>query len=143
MMNSSAFQEGKDFSIILGGPFFQLLRRIGLTGSALELMNKRALIISLLAWLPLFVLSLVKGQAWGEGTNLPFIEDLEAHIRFLVALPLMIFAERIVHERMQMIVMQFEERNLIPDQALEQFRKAIASAYRWRNSFVAEALILV
>jgi hypothetical protein len=143
MMNSSAFQEGKDFSIILGGPFFQLLRRIGLTGSALELMNKRAIIIALLAWLPLLVLSVINGQAWGEGTNLPFIEDLEAHIRFLVALPLMIFAERIVHERMQMIVMQFEERNLISDQAQEQFRKAIASAYRWRNSFVAEAFILV
>jgi hypothetical protein len=143
MINSSALQEGKDFSIIPGGPFFQLLRRIGLTGSALELMNKRAIIISLLAWFPLFILSMINGQAWGDKTNLPFVEDLEAHIRFLVALPLMIFAERMVHERMQMIVMQFEERNLIPEPALEQFRKAIASAYRWRNSFVAEALILV
>jgi hypothetical protein len=74
---------------------------------------------------------------------LPFIEDFEVHIRFLVALPLMILAELLVHQRMRMMVEQFEERNLIPAEALEKFRNAIASAYRLRNSIFAEIFILV
>ncbi len=142
-MYASPHPEVRDFSIVLGGPFFQLLRRIGLTGSALELLYKRIFIISLLAWLPLLILAMVNGQAWGAGTQLPFIEDIEVHIRFLLALPLMIFAEKLVHERIHLMVEQFEERKLIPPEAQEQLSKAIATAYRWRNSIATEALIIV
>lgn len=53
----------KDFSIVLGGPFFQLLRNAHLSGSDLELSKKRTLVISLLAWLPLFILSFIEGNA--------------------------------------------------------------------------------
>ncbi len=135
--------EANNFSIVLGGPFFQLLRKAHLTGDALELIKKRTIIITMIAWLPLFVLTIIKGQAWGESTNLPFIEDLEVHIRFLLALPLMIIAELVVHQRMLSVVNQFQERNLIPENALEQFRKAIASAFRLRNSIFAESFMLV
>lgn len=133
----------KKFSIVLGGPFFQLLLKAHLTGNALELVKKRILIIMLIAWIPLLVLSVITGQAWGEGTNLPFIEDLEVHIRFLVAVPLMIIAELVVHQRIQMVVNEFEKRNLIPSAALAQFRNAMASAYRLRNSVFAELFILL
>jgi hypothetical protein len=142
-MKLSENPDMKNFSIVLGGPFFQLLRKVHLTGNALELLKQRTLIIALLAWLPLFVFSLIKGSAWGEGTNLPFIEDFEVHIRFLLALPLMIFAELIIHERLQNVVQQFEERNLIPETARAQFDKAIHSAYRLRNSLFAEAFIVI
>jgi hypothetical protein len=142
-MKSSEYLEGKDFSLVLGGPFFQLLRKTHLTGNALELIKQRTIIISLLTWLPLFILSVIKGQAWGEGTNLPFIEDFEVHIRFLIAVPLMIVAELLVHQRMRMVVVQFEERNLIPEPSLAQFHNAIGSALRLRNSIFAELFILV
>jgi hypothetical protein len=142
-MKPSEYLEGKDFSIVLGGPFFQLMRKVHLTGNTLELIKQRTIIIALLAWLPLFVLSVIKGQAWGEGTNLPFIEDFEVHIRFLIAVPLMIIAELLVHQRMRMVVVQFEERKLIPETSIAQFHNAIGSALRLRNSLLAEALILV
>ena len=45
-MNSSEYLEGKDFSIVLGGPFFQLLRKAHLTGNALELIKQRTIIIA-------------------------------------------------------------------------------------------------
>lgn len=142
-MKSSEYLEGKDFSIVLGGPFFQLLRKANLTGNALELIKQRTIIIALLTWLPLFILSVINGQAWGESTNLPFIEDFEVHIRFLIAVPLMIVAELLVHQRMRLVVVQFEERKLIPEPFLVQFRNAIGSALRLRNSLLAEVLILV
>ncbi len=142
-MNKLEYHENQDFSIVLGGPFFQLLRKAHLTGNALELIKKRTLIISMVAWLPLLILSIINGRAWGDSINLPFIEDIEVHIRFLVAMPLMVVAELIVHQRMRLVVNQFQERNLIPEHAVNQFQKAFRSAFRLRNSIFAEVLILV
>lgn len=142
-MKSSESPDLKNFSLVLGGPFFQALRKAHLTGNALELVKKRTLIITLIAWLPLLILTLLSGQAWGTSVELPFIEDLEVQVRYLVALPLLVIAELMVHERMRAIVNQFQERNLIPQSALAQFNQAIASAYRLRNSYVAEAFMLI
>jgi hypothetical protein len=65
------------------------------------------------------------------------------HIRFLVALPLLIIAELVVHQRMRFVVKQFLERNLIPQGALPRFEATIASAFRLRNSVLAEVLLIV
>jgi hypothetical protein len=68
--------------------------------------------------------------------------DVEVHIRFLLALPLLIVAEPVVHQRMRLVVRQFLERNLIPEAAMPRFEAAIASAFRLRNSVLAEVLLL-
>jgi hypothetical protein len=54
-----------DFSLVLGGPLFQLLRRSHLSDDAMELVRLRVIVISLLAWLPLLVLSALEGQLLG------------------------------------------------------------------------------
>lgn len=132
----------QDFSLVLGGPLFQLLRRTHLAGDALELLRQRLLLIPLLAWLPLLVLSLIEGEALGGRAAVPFLLDIEVHVRFLVALPLLIVAELVVHQRMHFVVRQFLERNLIPQNALPRFEEAIASAFRMRNSVLAEVLLI-
>lgn len=132
----------QDFSLVLGGPLFQLLRRTHLAGDALELLRQRLLLIPLLAWLPLLVLSLIEGEALGGRAVVPFLLDIEVHVRFLVALPLLIVAELVVHQRMRFVVRQFLERNLIPQNALPRFEEAIASAFRMRNSVLAEVLLI-
>lgn len=132
----------QDFSLVLGGPLFQLLRRTHLAGDALELLRQRILLIPLLAWLPLLVLSLIEGEALGGRAAVPFLLDIEVHVRFLVALPLLIVAELVVHQRMRFVVRQFLERNLIPQNALPRFEEAIASAFRMRNSVLAEVLLI-
>lgn len=142
-MKPSEYLEGKDFSIILGGPFYQLLTRAHLSGKALEMVKKRILVLALIAWLPLSLLSALKGQAWGEGTNLPFIQDVDVHIRFLLALPLFIMAELLVNQRLRLVVKEFQERNLIPEAEIAKFDKAISSALRLRNSVLAEVLIVI
>ena len=72
----------------------------------------------------------------------PFLLDVEAHVRFLVALPLLIVAELVVHQRMRFVMRQFLERNLIPENALTRFEAAIAAALRLRNSVLAEVLLI-
>ena len=134
--------ERQDFSLVLGGPLFQLLRRMHVSGDALELVRLRIVVIVSIVWLPLLALSVLKGQAWGGRAAVPFLFDVEAHVRFLVALPLLIVAELVVHQRMRLIVWQFLDRNLIPERALPRFDAAIASAFRLRNSVLAEVLLI-
>ena len=136
------FDEPQDFSLVLGGPLFQLWRRSHLSGDALELMRQRIIVISLFAWLPLLALSALEGQALGGRASVPFLLDVEANVRFLVALPLLIVAELVVHQRMRFVVRQFVERNLIPEEALPSFDAAIKSAFRLRNSVFAEVLLI-
>jgi hypothetical protein len=137
------FRGPQDFSLVLGGPLFQLLRRSHLSDDALELLRRRVVIISLVAWLPLLMLSVVEGKAPGGLPAVPFLLDVEVHVRFLIALPLLILAELVVHQRMRFVVRQFVERNLIPQGALPGFDAAIASAFRLRNSVLAEILLIV
>jgi hypothetical protein len=44
---------------------------------------------------------------------------------------------------MRFVVKQFVERQLIPEHALTRFDAAIASAFRLRNSMLAEGLLIV
>ena len=103
-------QSPPDFSLVLGGPLFQLLRRAHMAGTALELCAGagRHLAVRLGA---LLLLSALDGRAWGGGVAVPFLRDWDTHARFLVALPLLIVAELVVHQRMRFVVKQFLERN--------------------------------
>ena len=142
MNKSSALPEPTDFSLVLGGPLYQLFRRAHLAGGTLELVQRRIIIISLLAWLPLLVLSTLEGHVLGGTAAIPFLLDVEVHVRFLVAVPLLIAAELVVHQRMRFVLKQFLERNLIPEGARTRFDAAILSALRLRNSVLAEGLLI-
>ncbi len=139
---SNSILVDRNFSLVLGGPLFQLLRRAHLSDDAPTLVRKRIIIISLFAWLPLLILSALEGQLLGGNAAVPFLMDVEVHIRFLVAIPLLIIAELVVHRRMHTLVEQFLERDLIPESDLTRFNTAITSALRLRNSILAELLLI-
>ena len=130
-----------DFSLVLGGPLYQLFQRTRLAGDALELLHRRVVVLTLLAWAPLLVLSLAEGNAW-SGVTLTFLKDIEQQARLLLAIPLLIVAELVVHRRMRPVVGQFVDRGLVPESARGTFHDAAASAMRLRNSVWAELLLI-
>ncbi len=140
-VNETPLAKLNDFSLMSGGPLFQLLRRMRLSGDALEMVRRRVLLAVLLTWPPLLVLSIVEGHAWGGGVALPFLHDVETHLRLLVAAPLLILAEILAHRVLPQVVRQFEANGLIRDEARPRFDAAIASALRLRNSVVAELAV--
>jgi hypothetical protein len=142
-VNETPLATLNDFSLMSGGPLFQLLRRMRLSGDALEMVRRRVLLAVLLTWPPLLVLSIVEGNAWGGGVALPFLHDVETHLRLLVAAPLLILAEILAHRVLPQVVRQFEANGLIRDEARPRFDAAIASALRLRNSVVAELLLIL
>jgi hypothetical protein len=131
-----------DFSLVLGGPLYQLFRRTHLSGDALDLVQRRIVVIALLAWLPLAVLSGLGGRLLPGTTTVPFLLDVEVHIRYLLAVPLLVAAELVVHQRMRPVLQQFVARDLIPEASRAQFDAAFASLVRWRNSVGAELLLI-
>lgn len=136
------FRDEADFSLVVGGPLFQFLRRAHLSDDALRLVYQRIVFISLFTWLPLLILSALEGHLLG-GVAVPFFLDLEVHIRFLVVVPLLIVAEIVVHQRMRPLARTFLNRKLIPEASLLRFTGAIRSAFRLRNSVLAEVLLIV
>ena len=81
------------------------------------------LAIVLVAWVPLLLLSIAEGNAWGDRVTLPFLHDVELHVRLLIALPLMILAELIVHQRMRPVVGQFLDRGSDPGRGAAAVRR--------------------
>ena len=142
MYKEDHLRDTGDFSLVLGGPLFQLLLQAHLSDDALMLVRQRILFISLFAWLPLLGLAGLEGHLSEGATTVPFLLDLEVHVRFLVAIPLLIAAELVVHQRLRPVVRQFLERRLIPESKIPQFRAAIDSSIRLRNSVVAELLLI-
>ena len=140
--SDSLLRSPPDFSLVQGGPLFQLLLRAHLSDDAMELARQRIVVIALLAWLPLLLLTALEGNVLGGSVAVPFLMDVEVHIKFLLAIPLMVSAEVVVHRRMRLLVRQFLERDLIPGHAMPRFDAAIHSAVRLRNSTLAEVLLL-
>jgi hypothetical protein len=130
-----------DFSLVLGGPLYQLFRRVHLEGNRLEFLKRRMLVITLIAWLPLLLLSTF-GSSRGTTSEISFLRDVEVQVRFLIALPILIAAEVIVHLRILPIVPRFVRRRIISSENLHRFDIAIASAIRLRNSVPIESALL-
>ena len=139
---SDLLEDVADFSLVLGGPLYQLYLKTRLARQPLDLLRRRIVGISLICWGPPLLLALLAGHMFG-GVSDPFLTDLGVHIRFLVALPLLIGAELIVHQRIPTIVRQFLERGIIAAEDRAQFVKLIASTKRLRNSALVEVLLLL
>ena len=98
--------EPEDFSLVLGGPLFQLLRKAHLEGEALELLHRRIIAAVVLIWFPLLIFSILGVVVGGVG-RVSFFHDIEVHARFLVALPILIAAELLVNSRIRSAVRRF------------------------------------
>jgi hypothetical protein len=142
MAGQAIQQEPPDFSLVLGGPLYQLFRRTHLTGPALELLRRRIVFFCLLCWVPLAVLSAVEGHLFG-GAKFSFLRDIETHVRFLISLPVLLLAEITVHRRLRPAVKNFVGRQIVTPEELPKLHAAIDSAIRMRNSVIAEVLLLV
>jgi hypothetical protein len=138
----AGMKDSGDFSLVLGGPLYQLLRKARLEDDTAGLVRRRIQVLVLLTWLPMLLLAMAEGHAWGETRSLSFLADIEIHARLLLALPLLVLAEIVVHQRMRPVVRQFLDRGLVPDAATPRFEAAIAAALRLRNSIAAELLLI-
>ena len=131
-----------DFSLVSGGPLYQLLRRARLSDDELQFTRRRVLVVAMIAWLPLVLLSVMEGNGWRSGDTLGFLQDIEVHARMLVAIPLFMLAEVWAHRQIPPVIRTFVHDGLVTDTTRPSFEAAIDSAIRLRNSVVAELLLV-
>jgi len=131
------------FSLVCGGLLFRVCRRAHLSGDSLELLHRRVLVVTLFTWLPLCALSIVDGPGFAGAIKIPFLYDVETHVRFLLALPLLLVAEVVVEERISPLVRRFVEGRIIRTDEMPTFNAAVTSALRARNSVAVEAALLL
>jgi hypothetical protein len=105
-------------------------------------LHRRVLAFTLFTWAPLLILANISASS-GNVARIAFFHDVEVHVRFLVALPVLIIAELVVHSRIRRVVSLFVERRIISAGDLPRFYKAVGSAMRLRDSIPVEVGLLL
>lgn len=133
----------ENFSLIRGGLLYRLLVRVSRTESERRRVVRDALVATLVTWLPLLVLSLVQGRAFGSQIRMPFLEDIAVNVRFLLGVPILILSESRIDERWRMLVLEFLRTRLIREAELPSFEAVITKITRLRDSVIPEVVMLI
>lgn len=98
--------------------------------------------ISLL-WLPLVALSLLEGSLIGTRVAQTFIADIVPNVRFLIATPLLLLADRGIDPVIHAAVKRLEESGIVPAAELPNLKAAQTNLHRARDSVWPDVAIVV
>jgi hypothetical protein len=121
------------FSLLDGDPLFELQRAAHLVGGRHAVLP-RALTLAAIGWLAPLLLTAISGRE--RGALVPL------HTRFLVCIPVLLWAERFVDKRVRAAVAGFTERGIVTAAALPRFREIVASAEQQLHSVRAAVAIV-
>jgi hypothetical protein len=123
------------------GPLASLETRLGLAYARPPMSRdvQRTLVYACIAWLVPCALSFLQRRG---SLAMSFLHDYEAHVRGLVAIPLLLFAERPVEGRLRLIFHRMAGPPLMREDARPAFDARILSAQRFAGHPLAEAALL-
>jgi len=133
----------KNFSIVVGGPVYDLLLRFHLVRQALPNVWHRVVALLAVTWLPLLLLSLRDGLAFGHQVRIPFLYDFAVYGCCLIGLPLLLYAELFIDPRIRQAVAEFVDARLVPDRELPEFENVLRKVQQMRDSWIPEVILLV
>ncbi len=142
-MFSAANTLGPQFLLTEGGPTYRLEQRLGLIREKSPMIARSSFFSLLLTWVPLFALSALEKLAVGHRVPVPFLQDFAVHARFLLAVPLLLIAENVLGPRLAHAAEHFVTSRLVTEEEYQGFDAAIEKGLRWRDSTLAEILLLV
>ena len=131
------------FSLFKGGPYYRLITAIRVVRKGSPQGGWIIPLFILITWVPLFFMSMVKGIAFGDAVELPFLYDIAPYARLLVAVPIFILAERWVDGRLGSVTIYFQESDLIPRDCLSRWETALQEAAERRDSILFDLIPLV
>jgi hypothetical protein len=130
------------FSLVAGGPFNGILRRLGLTGTDQFPTLRAAAVLALLAWLPPALLAAVHSLVDNSYPGREYFTDLTVPARYLIAIWAMVATERYADGRFVILTREFREAGLLSGDGLTAFKAALATADRRSSSALAEGIIV-
>jgi hypothetical protein len=129
------------FSLTQGGPFYRLQLLFGHAQEERTRVLRRALFAMVVTWLPLLVLSIIQGSAYGKQLQVPFLRDFAVNVRFLVALPILILAESSIDRQWRLLVLNFLRSGLVQEPELPAFEAVIRRVTCLRDRVLPEVII--
>lgn len=75
--------------------------------------GRLAAVLAALAWLPLLVLSIVEGVAWGDAVHVPFLKDYLPYGQLLIAIPVLVVGELIVSRYLMLAVAELRRSEVL------------------------------
>jgi hypothetical protein len=86
-------------SIVRGGYSFRLARLLGFEPPTTHRRLTKVFLLILVTWVPLVILSILSGHAWGKLVEEPLLLAPVVYSRFLFVVPLLELAQLIVESR--------------------------------------------
>ena len=99
----------------------------------LGLARRTAAIVGV-TWLPVVIGALVAGQVLGGSVADPLLRHFAVHARLLISVPLLIFAEAVMEQRIPHIIRHFVTSGLVDSAMAPRFRATLEAAVRLRDS---------
>jgi hypothetical protein len=99
--------------------------------------------LALVTWVPLLLLTLPAGLAFGTRVEVPLLRDPGFYGRYVVALPLLVFAEVVVAASLVVQTRHLHQSGLVPEAERPRYEAATAQMHRLYGSWVAQGVILI
>jgi hypothetical protein len=125
-----------------GGPIHRFIQRLFRSSGVHLSMAHRIVGFLLITWVPLLLFALIEGRALGSGPKDSLLRDFGTYARFFLAVPLLILAESVVGPRLTGAGLHFIQGGFVRPEDYPAFDQAIARVKRWRESYLAELIIL-
>jgi hypothetical protein len=133
---------GETFSLVVGGPFYAMLRRVKLVEPTPNVGGRIAMLF-ILTWVPLACLSALQGVLFGQNVRIPLLHDFSIYGSYFVGLPLLVIAEVVIDPKIRRVVTTFDKSGLIGPDAIPLYHSALEKILRLRNSRLAELLVFI
>jgi hypothetical protein len=131
-----------DLMLTQGGPGDALLHHLRLAQPQSHTGSRReALMLAAITWVPLCLFAMLEGLAFRRVT-IPFFDDIATHVRFLVAVPILILADVPIGARLRQVARQFLTAGIVRDKDAYRYGEIVTSALKLRDSRVAELVLL-
>ncbi len=142
MTESERVAPDTSFSLVAGGPFYLILRRLGLIGADQLTTLRTAAVLALLAWLPPALLAVAQSLVDSGYHGWGYFADLTVPTRYLIAIWAMVATERYADSRFKILGRQFRDAGLLSRDSLPRYEAALAIADRRSSSWIAEGIIV-
>jgi hypothetical protein len=125
------------------GPYRRVLASLGLMKSDGLRVGRRALLLAVIAWVPLVLLSAIEGLALRPDPRESMLLDIAAHARYLIGLPLLVIAEAVCLPGLAAIARHFRDMGLIPPANRPRYDDLVESTRRLLSSPWTDISILI
>lgn len=135
MPQFSQAEKPDEFCLVRDDLWFRVQRRMGLIPKdGKDGALRRTIFFCMLAWLPLVIWALATGRGIDQHQPESLLNHYSVHTRFLIALPALIFGERLARNNLRRILPKFIQMGVVPEEKHQAFRDLILGMIRLRDS---------